>query len=86
MSMVFAKPIVAMIDGDGRKIILDSEGGFICEENAESLAKALLNMKNLSLEQRKNLGTNNINFYKKNFSQLEISKKIEKELFKNKTL
>lgn len=82
MSMAFAKPIIGMINGDGKQAILNADGGVICEQNPESLVRSLKAMKALSEAERKRLGINNLTYYQQNFSLSNISKIVEKELSK----
>ena len=80
MSMTFGKPIIGMISGDGRKAIIESDGGIIAEENVSSLIQSLKAMKSLSVGERKRLGINNLTYYSNNFSLDIVSEKIQKEL------
>jgi len=83
MSMAFAKPIIGMINGDGRKIIDEADGGLLCaEQSADALAATLESFKALSSEERKRLGNNNLNYYKMHFSLESVSRQIEAELMR----
>ena len=81
MSMAFAKPIIATLGGDGAAVLSYSKGAIINEqENEKALAEAILKMAQTSKKQREEMGTNNLNYFKENFSLENITKKIEKEL------
>lgn len=80
MSMAFAKPIIAMLDGDGKQAVLDSDGGVICEQNPDSLANAIKSMMALSEEQRKRLGNNSLTYFQTNFSLDNVASKVSEEL------
>lgn len=82
MYMAFEKPIIAMLDGDGKDAIINADGGIICEQNADSLANAIDNMSSLSIEQRKRLGSNNLTYFKSNFSLDNVGAKVSDELLK----
>lgn len=79
MSMVFARPIVGVIQGDGKDVLEDSGGAFLAEENAESVAKALLAISNLSDKEKARLGKLNKSYYDSHFSLKTVSEQIEKE-------
>ena len=76
MYMTFARPIIAMLGGDGKQVLEDSKGAILCEENPESLANAIKEMKKLSKEEKEKLGHNNQVYYKKHFSIDVVSKDI----------
>jgi len=83
MSMAFAKPIIGMINGDGRKVINDADGGLICpQQSADALAATLELFKAISIEERKRLGNNNLAYYKSHFSIESVSRQIEAELMR----
>ena len=82
MCMTFAKPIIAMLDGDGKEALLKADGGLICEQSPESLITGIKAMMALSPSERKRLGNNNLTYYNSNYSLENVSKSIEKELRK----
>ena len=80
MYMVFNKPIIGMVDGDGRTILKESQGSFICEENPESLKEAILEVSKLNKEEKEKLGHNNRVYHQSHFSLNIVGKQIEQVL------
>ena len=80
MSMAFAKPIVAMLEGDGKNILIDSDGAVFSEQSYLSLATAFKTVAGLSQKELKRLGQNNLNYYKNNFTIDIVARQIEAEL------
>ena len=68
MSMAFGKPIIGVLDGDGKDILLSSGGSMVAEPNKESIADAINKMASLSIEERKRLGELNRAYYQNNLS------------------
>ena len=68
MSMAFGKPIIGVLDGDGKDILLASGGSLVASENKESIAEAINKMVSLSKEERKRLGELNRAYYQNNLS------------------
>lgn len=68
MSMVYGKPILGVVKGDARDVIISSKGGIVCDETPEAVAKAIEELAVLDFEIRKKLGHNNQVYYKRNFS------------------
>lgn len=68
MSMVYGKPIIGVVKGDAREVIISSNGGIVCDETPEAIAKAINDLASLDIETRKKLGLNNQVYYKSNFS------------------
>ena len=79
MSMAFARPIVGVIQGDGRDVLKDSGGAFLADENAESIKNALLAISNLSANEKARLGRLNKLYYDSHFSTKTVTSLIEKE-------
>ena len=79
MSMAFARPIVGVIQGDGRDVLKESGGAFLAEENAESVKNALLAISNLSANEKARLGRLNKFYYDSHFSTKTVTSLIEKE-------
>ena len=80
MSMAFERPIVGVVQGDGRDILQDSSGAFLADETAESLKNALIAISNLSDKEKARLGKLNKLYYDSHFSIRTITSLIEKEL------
>ena len=79
MSMAFARPIVGVIQGDGRDVLKESGGVFLADENAESVKNALLAISNLSANEKARLGRLNKLYYDSHFSTKTVAALIEKE-------
>ena len=80
MSMVFAKPIIAVLDGDGKKALQESTGALLAEEDPESVKEAILTLAKMSEKEKARLGQANRVYYDNNFSLATIGKKIEEKL------
>lgn len=68
MSMVYGKPILGVVKGDARDVIISSKGGIVCDETPEAVAMAINELAALDVETRKKLGHNNQVYYNSNFS------------------
>ena len=79
MSMAFSRPIVGVIQGDGRDVLKESGGAFLADENAESVKNALLAISNLSNNEKVRLGRLNKMYYESHFSTKTVTSLIEKE-------
>ena len=82
MSMAFSKPVVGVLKGDGRDIISDSSGGFLADENPESVKNAIMAIHNLSKKEKERLGAFNRRYYEDHFSLREVTSLIEKHFSK----
>jgi colanic acid biosynthesis glycosyl transferase WcaI len=73
-----AKPIVAVLQGEGKRIIEEAEAGLVsANEEAPSLVETVLMMKNRSNEERKIMGQNGRDYFKKHFHRDMLLKKLE---------
>ena len=79
MSMAFERPIVGVIQGDGRDVLQESGGAFLADENPESVKSALIAISNLSANEKARLGTLNKMYYDSHFSTRTVASLIEKE-------
>jgi len=80
MSMVFARPIVGVIKGDGKDVLEDSGGAFLADENPESIKNALIAISNLSENEKARLGKLNKLYYDSHFSKEIVCKQIERAI------
>ncbi len=72
------RPIVAMIDGEGARIVEESGAGISCPaEDAEALAEAVLDMVGKSREEREAMGLKGRQYYEMNFDRALLFKKLE---------
>lgn len=77
------KPILASLDGEGAKVVIESKSGFVApSENAELFAKNVIKMWNLSSTSRNEMSKNALQYFKNEFeremlidSLIEILKK-----------
>ncbi len=79
MSMAFARPIVGVIQGDGKDVLEEAGGSFLADENPESVKNALVAISNLSADKKDLLGKANKRYYDAHFSLSSVTKLIEKE-------
>lgn len=80
MSMAFAKPIIAVLEGDGRKILEESRGGIFADPNPEAIKEAIMKLKNMSQEEKETLGKGNREYFDKYLSVDKVTKSVEKHL------
>lgn len=80
MYMTFAKPIIGVLQGDGRDVLSQSGGGLLADENAESVAKAITALSNMSDKEKERLGSLNKMYYDSHFSLRHVVSEIEKYL------
>lgn len=80
MSMAFGKPIIAVLKGDGKKVLEESGGALFADENADSIKNAILALRNMSQTERNNFGKLNKNYYDSNFALNKVVNTIEKFL------
>jgi len=79
--MLAGRPIIAAIRGDGADVVSASQGGCICEPcNARAIADCILNIADMSIEDRMLMGKNNYNYVINNFSKNLMIKSIESVL------
>ena len=72
------KPIITSLDGEGSRIIEESNAGFISpSEDPISLANTVKKFLNLTLEEQKKLGCNARNYFDKEFERELLVDKLE---------
>ena len=68
--MLVNRPVIAALKGDGADIIIDSNGGVICDPgSASSLARAIESFADMPFEQRESMGARNRDYVIKHFSR-----------------
>ena len=82
MSMAFARPIIGVLQGDGRNVLCESGGGFLADENVDSIKDAIMAIHNLSKKEKDCFGDLNYRYYQEHFSLREVTSLIEKN-FRN---
>ena len=80
MYMAFSKPIIAMVDGDGKAVLNEAKGAFICDENAASLKTAIEKASKMSKEEKEKLGHNNRVYHQSHFSLQIVGENINQVL------
>ena len=80
MYMSFAKPIIAMLGGDGKKVLEESKGAILVEENPQSLKEGIEALVQLSKEEKEKLGHNNQVYFQKHFTIDTIGEEINQVL------
>jgi glycosyltransferase involved in cell wall biosynthesis len=73
------KPILASLDGEGAKVVIESKSGFVAPpENAELFADNVIKMRHLSSKNRKEMSENALKYFKNEFErEMLIDKLIE---------
>lgn len=81
------KPILAMLDGEGARIINESGAG-LCSPpgNAQGLADSVKKLVNMSLQQKKEMGLRGISYNNKEFNREFLINKIENKILHTKLL
>lgn len=86
--MACGKPIVAVLDGEGSRIIHEADAGIaVPAENAKELAGAILSMYKMSPEDRLALGEHGLQYFKKHFESVMLTDRLNNwmtELVKHK--
>src|SRR5207253_1176327 len=73
--MASAKPILAMLNGEGARVISEANAGLSCPaENAELLAETVIQFYRTSPEHRQQLGQNGYEYFKKYFEEATVIK------------
>ena len=82
MSMALGKPILGVLSGDGKEIILDSKCGFVSKHDPEDIAKTINKFASLKENELHELGMNAKKYYFDNFSVEKIAEQISSYLSK----
>ena len=71
-------PIVAMLDGEGARVIEESSAGLVCSAgDSEGLASAILRLASLSDEERAAMGRRGASYAKREFDRDELISRFE---------
>ena len=73
----YARPILGVLNGDGRDLLSEAKGSVFASQDPESIAEAIDSLCSLSKANQSKMGENNLKFYK---SKLESSKSIKELL------
>jgi len=80
----FGKPIIGALSGDGRKVLEETKGAVLAEQNAESIAKAMETIINLPADKKEEMGQLNKMYYEEHFEIHHVAQLIERELLDSK--
>ena len=73
-----ARPILAMLDGEGARIVQESESGLACPAgDAEGLANHVLKLAAMPEHERHAMGLSGLQYYKMNFDQSRLFDQLE---------
>lgn len=76
----FKKPIIGVLEGDGKDILLQSGGALLSKQTPNDIAQTILEMKNLTNEAKEKMGLKNHQYYLDNFSLEKVTILIENQL------
>ena len=80
-SLVFGKPILGVIQGDGRRILEEAGGSVLSDgETKEDIAEAIRELVALTDDQRKELGERNLRYFDKHYRLSHIVEKLVEHL------
>jgi glycosyltransferase involved in cell wall biosynthesis len=75
------RPIIAALDGEGARVVLESGGGLACPaEDATALAKAVLQLRATSSEELKRMGESGRRYYDENFDPAFLARQLMQRL------
>lgn len=80
MAMAFSKPIIAVLSGDGKKVLSSVDSGVSASEIPSDIASKIDEISTYSKDRLKEIGINNREYYLSSFSQKTICSKLEKIL------
>lgn len=81
--MKYSKPLIGVIKGDGKELLLKANGTLFSEENPNDIAKTLLNFIHLSKEEKVKLSKSNLTYFNNNLTSEKLVGLLEEELLKN---
>lgn len=72
------KPVIASLDGEGGRLIEEAGGGIACPaEDSRALASAVLRLRGMSVEARREMGERGRKFCESNFTRAALLDKLE---------
>ena len=77
---VVYKPILAMLEGDGKDILVEADGAVFSGQSSESLCEAIKTISNMNKKDLDRLGKNNFLYYQSHLTTDKVSRDIEAEL------
>ena len=78
--LYFKKPILGIISGDGKDLLLKTGGAILVDEDISSIKEGIEQIIKLSPKQKLEMGENNHAYYQKNLTLEKIVRSIEEEL------
>lgn len=70
-------PIIASLDGEGARVVLEAGAGIACPaENASALADAILRLRAMPADERRQLGAAGRQFFARNFEPLALADRL----------
>ncbi len=77
--MACARPILAALDGEGARVVIESGAGIACgAQNPGALADAVLELYNLPDNRREELGAKGLRYFKMNFERRVLLGRLER--------
>lgn len=71
------RPVLASLDGEGARVVKDAGAGFVCPaEDAEALAKAVLDLYAASPQERQRMGDAGRSYYEQHFEPTLLAKRL----------
>lgn len=78
--LYFGKPIIGVISGDGKQVLINAGGAYIAESNENSISQCIKSVCVLDPRKKDELGKKNVQYFENNFDLIKISRQIENEL------
>ena len=76
------RPIIASLDGEGARIVLDAQAGITCPaEDASALSSAIRMLERMPAEQLAQMGLNGRHYYEHNFEPHMLARKLVAQFF-----
>ena len=81
--LLYKKPIIGIIKGDGRDLLEKAGGSIFADENAEDIANAIDKLMNTPEKEKLIMGEKNFSYYESNLTNDKLIHSIEEELTKS---
>lgn len=76
----YKKPLLAVIQGDGKEMLKQAGGSIFAEEDSEDIAKKIDLICKMTEKEKQDMGEKNLKFYKENLEVEHLTKQILEEL------
>ena len=80
MYMAFGKPIIGVLQGDGKDVLNQSGGGLLVNEDPDGIRSAIVALSKMSDKEKERLGSLNKMYYESHFSLRTVVSDIEMHL------